>query len=130
VDIRWINLQDKSDARGNIVITESKKNIPFDIKRVYCLYNMNYEARGFHAHKELTQVMVCLAGSCDVLMDNGNSKTTIQISPNNQGLLIPPMVWHEMSNFSESCVLMVLASEWYIESDYIRNYDEFIQKTL
>lgn len=127
MEIKWIDLQNKSDSRGSLIIAEACKNIPFEIKRVYCLSNLNDQARGFHAHKNLLQVMVCLSGSCDVLLDNGKSKETIHISNSFKGLFIDKMIWHEMHNFTNDCVLMVLSSEWYDEDDYIRNYESFIE---
>ncbi len=84
--------------------------------------------RGFHAHRELIQVAVCLKGSCDILMDNGHEKEVIGLNSPSQGLVIDIMQWHEMSNFSEDCVLLVLASDVYDESDYIRNYDVFLRE--
>ena len=88
---------------------------------------MHKNIRGFHAHKDLQQVMVCLSGSCDVILSDGKSKETINITTTNCGLFIDKMIWREMHHFSNDCVLMVLASEWYDESDYIRGYDSFIE---
>ncbi|MHC5791764.1 sugar 3,4-ketoisomerase, partial [Streptococcus pyogenes] len=84
--------------------------------------------RGFHAHKDTVQVAVCLNGSCEILMDDGITKETITLNSPSQGLLIDVMQWHEMYNFSENCILMVMANEVYKESDYIRNYDEFLRE--
>lgn len=123
--IKWIELENRSDERGQLIVAESQKNIPFEIKRIYCLYGMDSKPRGFHAHKDLQQVMVCLAGSCNILIDNGLIKKNISMDTTKQGLFIDKMIWREMNEFSKNCVLMVLASEWYDEEDYIRDYDMF-----
>lgn len=125
--IKWIDLFNKSDGRGNLVIAEAQKNIPFDIKRVYCLYGLNEEPRGFHAHIALQQVVVCLAGSCKFTLDDGKTKKIVDLSTKTPGLFIDKMTWREMFDFSTDCVLMVLASEHYDEADYIRNHDDFLQ---
>ncbi|GEM76052.1 sugar 3,4-ketoisomerase [Vibrio sagamiensis] len=127
--IRWIDFPVIGDERGSLVALEANKLIPFGIKRVYYLFGMQSDLpRGFHAHRELVQVAVCLKGSCDILMDNGHKKEIVRLSSPSQGLLIDVMQWHEMSNFSEDCVLLVLASDVYDESDYIRNYDAFLRE--
>lgn len=114
-----------SDSRGTLVALEENKNIPFDIKRIYYLYSLNDEPRGFHAHKELRQVALCLNGSCDMILDDGINKKTFRFNSRSQGILIEPMVWHEMHNFTKDCVFLVLASDYYNESDYIRDYEQF-----
>ena len=121
----WINLQRISDERGGLVIAEAQKNIPFVIKRVYCLYDLNDKPRGFHAHKKLQQVMVCLVGSCEVMLDDGRTREMVKFDKFSQGLSLPIMIWHEVLNCSHDCVLMVLASDYYDEADYIRDYDFF-----
>ncbi|MFV8456696.1 sugar 3,4-ketoisomerase [Vibrio owensii] len=127
--IRRIDFPVIGDERGSLVALEANKLIPFDIKRVYYLFGMQPDLpRGFHAHRELIQVAVCLKGSCDILMDNGHEKEVIGLNSPSQGLVIDIMQWHEMSNFSEDCVLLVLASDVYDESDYIRNYDVFLRE--
>nr|QOS16926.1 TDP-4-oxo-6-deoxy-alpha-D-glucose-3,4-oxoisomerase [Vibrio parahaemolyticus]QOS17223.1 TDP-4-oxo-6-deoxy-alpha-D-glucose-3,4-oxoisomerase [Vibrio parahaemolyticus]QOS18695.1 TDP-4-oxo-6-deoxy-alpha-D-glucose-3,4-oxoisomerase [Vibrio parahaemolyticus]QOS19187.1 TDP-4-oxo-6-deoxy-alpha-D-glucose-3,4-oxoisomerase [Vibrio parahaemolyticus]QOS27032.1 TDP-4-oxo-6-deoxy-alpha-D-glucose-3,4-oxoisomerase [Vibrio parahaemolyticus] len=127
--IKLINFNVIGDARGSLVALEQSKDIPFDIKRVYYLYGMqSCVPRGFHAHKDTVQVAVCLNGSCEILMDDGITKETITLNSPSQGLLIDVMQWHEMYNFSENCILMVMANEVYKESDYIRNYDEFLKE--
>lgn len=124
--IRWIDFPIIGDERGSLVALEANKLIPFDIKRVYYLFGMQPDVpRGFHAHKALVQVAVCLKGSCEILMDNGQEKETVTLDSPDKGLIIDIMQWHEMSNFSEDCILMVLASDLYKESDYIRSYEEF-----
>ncbi|EHH0795227.1 FdtA/QdtA family cupin domain-containing protein [Vibrio vulnificus] len=128
--IRWIDFPVIGDERGSLVALEANKLIPFDIKRVYYLFGMQSDLpRGFHAHRELVQVAVCLKGSCDIVMDNGHEKEMVRLSSPSQGLVIDVMQWHEMRNFSEDCVLLVLASDVYDESDYIRNYGVFLRET-
>jgi dTDP-4-dehydrorhamnose 3,5-epimerase-like enzyme len=114
------------DERGQLIALEQQKNIPFDIKRVYYIFETQKGVRrGFHAHKALEQVLVCVKGSCDVLIDNGQAKKIISLNRPDKGLYIGPMIWREMFDFSEDCVLMVLASEYYDEADYIRDYCDF-----
>lgn len=127
--IEWVELPDFGDERGSLVVLESDKNIPFDVKRIYYIYGAKPDIpRGFHAHKELSQIAFCLKGKCKMLMENGIDKEEVWLDQPNKGLLIPPMVWHEMHDFSDDCVLLVLASDFYDESDYIRKYDDFIDE--
>ena len=123
-----LEFQSNGDDRGSLVALESYKNIPFDIKRVYYIFDTKVDViRGLHAHKELLQVMVCLKGSCHIMLDNGSTKEQIVLDSPNKGLLIDSMMWREMHDFSADCVLLVLANEHYDESDYIRDYDEFVK---
>lgn len=124
--INLIELPDLGDERGGLVAIESNKNIPFKIKRIYYIFDTQNKPRGFHAHKELKQIMFCLTGQCNVILDNGNLKEQVTLNKANQGLVIDPMIWHEMHDFSDDCVLLVLASGHYDESDYIRDYDAFL----
>ncbi|MDT8869689.1 sugar 3,4-ketoisomerase [Vibrio fluvialis] len=125
--IRFIEFPIIGDERGSLVALESMKDIPFDIKRVYYLYGMQSDIpRGFHAHKNLVQIAICVKGSCDILMDNGIKKEVVNLSSPSRGLIINTMQWHEMSNFSNDCVLLVIASDVYDESDYIRDYKTFL----
>lgn len=128
MQVKWIELDNRTDNRGSLIVAEAQKNIPFDIKRVYCLYGMNNEPRGFHAHKALQQVMVCLSGSCNVILDDSNSREVVNITAKSDGLFIDKMMWREMHEFTTDCVLMVLASDWYDESDYIRDYSSFLKR--
>jgi len=114
-----------SDYRGALVALEGNKNIPFDIKRVYYSHSLNDEPRGFHAHKELRQVALCLNGSCDMILDDGFERVTMKVDSRSQGILIETMIWHEMHNFSPDCIFLVLASDHFDESDYIRDYEQF-----
>jgi len=126
---KLINFTILGDDRGYLISLEQNSNIPFDIKRVYYIYGTKDNVRrGFHAHRDLEQVLICVSGSCKVLIDNGINKEDIVMDLPNKGLVIPPMFWHEMHDFSSDCVLMVLASELYDESDYIRNYDDFLKE--
>ncbi|MBL0550672.1 WxcM-like domain-containing protein [Aeromonas caviae] len=125
--IKLIDFPVLGDERGSLLALEGNKNIPFDIKRVYYIYGtQNGVARGFHAHKELKQVAICLNGSCRFVMDNGIEKSDVVLNSPSQGLLIDTMQWHEMYDFSSDCILLVLASNVYDEADYIRNYDDFL----
>ncbi len=126
--IKWVELPNLGDERGSLIVAETQKNIPFDVKRIYYILDAKPDLpRGFHAHKQLIQLAFCIKGSCKMVMDNGSEKQEVYISQPNIGLVIPPMVWHEMHEFSEDCVMLVLASEYYDENDYIRNYNEFLK---
>ena len=120
--------QQHGDERGQLVALEEYADIPFEIKRVYYMYNTKEGVRrGFHAHKKLEQILICIHGSCDVLLDNGKEKKIVSLEKPYEGLYVPNNMWREMYNFSKDAVLMVLASEHYVEEDYIRNYDEFLK---
>lgn len=124
--VQWINFPPLGDDRGALVALEANKTVPFDIKRVYYLFGTRSDvSRGFHAHKALKQVAVCVTGKCKMLLDDGAKRTEVWLDSPTKGLLINDMVWREMHNFSPDCVLLVLASEHYDESDYIRDYKEF-----
>ena len=124
--IEWIELPNLGDARGSLMVLESNKNVPFKVKRIYYILDAKPDVpRGFHAHKELMQLAFCIKGSCNMIMDNGIEKQQVRIDKSNIGLMIPPMVWHEMHDFSDDCVMLVLASDYYSENDYIREYKEF-----
>lgn len=125
--IDYIPLQIHGDERGSLIALEETKNIPFNIKRIYYMFNTQQGIRrGFHAHKELIQVAIPVKGSCKFLLDNGFETTNLTLANPSVGLLIAPMVWHEMYDYSDDCILMVIASDKYDESDYIRNYEDFI----
>ena len=127
--INQIDFQIMGDNRGSLIALEESKNIPFDIKRVYYMYGMQGDTRrGFHAHKNLKQIAVCVSGSCKILFNNGAEKSIIELNSPSKGIIIESMIWREMYDFSENCVLIVLANELYDEDDYIRNYDEFIKR--
>ena len=120
--------QSHGDERGQLVALEEFRDIPFRIKRVYYMYDTAPGVvRGRHAHKSLEQILVCIHGSCKITMDNGREKKIVPLERPYEGLYVGPHMWHEMSEFSEGAVLLVLASELYDESDYIRDYDEFLK---
>lgn len=115
------------DDRGSLISLEARKKIPFDIKRVYYIFGTKCGvARGFHAHKNLRQVAVCVAGSCRFILDDGRERAEVHLDSPDKGLLIEGLIWREMHDFSEDCVLMVLADQHYDESDYIRDYETFL----
>ncbi|EKK7715886.1 sugar 3,4-ketoisomerase [Cronobacter dublinensis] len=126
MNIQIIPLQKHGDARGSLIALEEQKNVPFSIKRVYYMFDTQQGVRrGFHAHKQLMQLAVAVRGSCKFLLDDGVSQEVISLDDPSQGLLIEKMVWHEMFDYSDDCVLMVLADDLYDESDYIRDYSLF-----
>lgn len=120
--------QQHGDERGQLVALEEMKDIPFEIKRVYYMYDTGAGVhRGFHAHKSLEQILICIHGSCKILMDNGEEKKIVPLEKPYEGLYISNNIWREMYDFSPDAVLMVLASDYYKEEDYIRDYDEFLK---
>lgn len=124
--VQWIDFPPLGDERGSMVALEGNKTIPFGIKRVYYIFdNRNGVSRGFHAHKALKQVAICVIGKCKMILDNGTEKAEVWLDSPTKGLFINDMIWREMHEFSEDCVLLVLASEHYDETDYIRDYKEF-----
>lgn len=128
---RIIELPRINDPRGNLTFVEGSRHIPFDIKRVYYLYDVPGGAeRGGHAHKGLHQLIVAMSGSFDIHIDDGKNKKSFHLNRSYQGLYLCPMIWREIDNFSSGAVCMALASEYYSEEDYFRNYDEFHQAAM
>ena len=128
MQIKLIDFKKSGDDRGSLISLEQNKNIPFEIKRVYYIYGTKQDVRrGFHAHKQLKQVVICISGSCKFLLDDGKDKKNILLDTPEKGLVISDVIWREMYDFSTDCILMVLADELYDESDYIRDYDEFVK---
>ncbi len=129
--IKTINLVPLGDERGFLVVFESNKidSVPFEIKRVYYIFDTKEGvARGFHAHKKLKQIAVCVKGGCRFVLDDGVEKQEIILDSSVEGLVIEGLVWREVYDFSPDCVLMILASEHYDESDYIWDYQEFLNE--
>jgi dTDP-4-dehydrorhamnose 3,5-epimerase-like enzyme len=128
---KLIELPKISDPRGNLTFIEGDHHIPFDIRRVYYLYDVPGGAdRGGHAHKELHQLIIAMSGSFDVTLDDGHNKKKFHLNRSYQGLYVCPMMWRDLDNFSSGSVCMVLASNVYEASDYYRDYDEFLTAAL
>ncbi len=124
---RLIDLPRINNPRGNLTFIEAQRHVPFGIKRVYYLYDVPGGAmRAGHSHKALEQFMVAMSGSFDVILDDGHEKTRYHLNRSYYGLYICPMVWREIENFSSGSVCMVLASEYYDEGDYYREYEAFL----
>ena len=120
--------QPHGDARGQLVALEENKDIPFQIKRVYYMYDtVSGVTRGYHAHKSLEQILICIHGCCKIRPDNGRETKIVPLEKPYEGLYVANNMWREMYDFSPDAVLLVLASELYDENDYIRNYDEFLK---
>lgn len=116
-----------NDPRGNLTFVEANRHIPFDIRRVYYLYDVPGGAeRGGHAHKMLHQLIIAMSGSFDIRLDDGYAKKTIHMNRSYNGLYVCPMIWREIDNFSSGAVCMVLASDYYDELDYYRDYEAFV----
>lgn len=116
------------DNRGKLIALEGNKDIPFEIKRVYWIYDtLPEEERGKHAHRELEQIIVAIDGACQFVLDDGKTRETVWLNRPDKGLYIGKNMWREMRHFSYGCKLMVLASKHFDEKEYIRNYDEFLK---
>lgn len=114
------------DERGSLVALEAHKTVPFDVKRVYYIFGTQAGvSRGFHAHRALQQVAVCVTGKCRMVLDDGQQREEVWLDSPTKGLLIGDLVWREMHDFSPDCVLLVLASQPFDETDYIRTYEDF-----
>ncbi|MEK7615698.1 MAG: FdtA/QdtA family cupin domain-containing protein [Patescibacteria group bacterium] len=127
--IERVKLQSFDDTPdGELFIAEGTKNIPFAIKRVYYINQLDNPkaVRGKHAHKKLDQAIFCVNGSFVIDLDDGKEQTSITLDASSPGVLLPPMMWHTMHDFSKNCALLVLASDFFDESDYIRKHDEFL----
>lgn len=123
---RYVDFAVRGDELGWLVALEGERNVPFAIKRAYYIFGTRHGVRrGNHAHRQLTQMMVCLAGQCKVVLDDGRMREEVLLARNDCGLMLDAMLWHEMYDFSSDCVLLVLADGWYDEADYIRDYQQF-----
>jgi dTDP-4-dehydrorhamnose 3,5-epimerase-like enzyme len=126
-DAKLIEIPKISDERGSLSVLEQLNHVPFDIKRIFYLYDIaKGQSRGAHAHKECHHFMIAISGSFDVLLDDGRRQKTITLSSPDMGLYVPPMIWDEELNFSEGAVCLVLTSHPYDENDYIRSYDRYL----
>jgi len=126
---KLVDFKTLGDERGSLIAIEEGYNAPFDIKRVYYIFDTQKGVeRGFHAHINLKQICIVVKGSCTFIIDNAKTREEITLNNPNQGLFIEGLIWREMKDFSKDCVLVVLASEHYDESDYIRDYDDFLKE--
>jgi len=125
-----INLPKITDRRGNLTFIENKRHIPFEIKRVFYLYDVpGGESRAGHSLK-IQQFIIAVSGSFDVIIDDGNKRKTINLNRSYYGLYIPPMIWRELNNFSSGSICLVLASEFFNENHYIRNYETYKKEMI
>ena len=128
MDIKTIKFKIFGDSTGSLIPLEANKNIPFEIKRVYYIFETLPDVtRGKHAHSDLEQILICTSGSCKIFFDDGHKTNTIVLDSPEKGLYIGKNIWREMYDFSPGCVLMVLASDYYKEKEYIRDYESFKQ---
>ena len=126
-DCSIIEINKHQNEKGNITVIENGLTVAFDVNRIYYLYDVpGGESRGGHAHKELKQLIIAASGSFNVVLDDGRTKRTFTLNRPYQGLLVVPGIWRELNDFSSGSVCLVLASEHYSESDYLRDYDEFL----
>src|SRR3989442_7225326 len=126
--VRMIEFKILGGITAPLVSLESNRNVPFEIKRIFYLFGISLDMkRGKHAHKTLQQLLVCVRGKCKVLLDDGSEKRSFLLDKPELGLYMSNMIWLELSDFSEDCVLLVLADQFYDEGDYIRNYEEFLK---
>ena len=126
MDYKLLNLKVNGDERGKLISLEGGKSVPFEIKRVYWIFDTLPDSdRGFHAHKSLEQIIVAMDGACEFVLDDGVSREKVLLNRPDVGLYIGKNMWREMRHFSYGCKLMVLASEYYDEGEYIREYAEF-----
>ncbi len=127
-DCRILDFPKITDARGNLTVIEAERHVPFAVKRVFYLYDVPPgETRGGHAHRQLEQVMVCVAGACRVELDDGERKRCVRLDSPLRGLYVPPMVWEVETNFEPGSICLVLASDVYSEPDYYRDYAEYVR---
>ena len=128
MDIQKYTFPPHGDERGQLIAIEEQKDLPFTIKRVYYIYDtLPNVRRGFHAHRNLQQILICVTGSCKIHLDNGSETAEVTLDKPNEGLYIANNMWREMYDFTPGAVLLVLASEYYDEADYIRNYEDFLK---
>lgn len=127
MEVKMYHFPPHGDDRGQLIAIEAGKDLPFEIRRVYYIYDTLTDVRrGFHAHRNLQQILLCVNGSCKIHLDDGHDTAEVTLDDPSKGLYIANNMWREMYDFSEGAVLLVLASEYYDEADYIRNYDQFL----
>jgi dTDP-4-dehydrorhamnose 3,5-epimerase-like enzyme len=128
MEVKMYHFPPHGDDRGQLIAIEENKDLPFDIKRVYYIYDtLEGVRRGFHAHRNLQQILICVSGSCKIHLDNGHDTAEVTLDKPYEGLYISNDMWREMYDFTPGAVLLVLASEYYDEADYIRNYEDFLK---
>ncbi len=128
MDYSLIDFKIMGDERGYLVALEGEESVPFKIRRVYYIYDTDrYAVRGRHAHHNLEQAIICVSGSCDFILDDGKERVTIPLNNPAQALYIKNNIWREFTNFSDDCVVMVLANQYYTPDDYIRDYNKFLE---
>lgn len=126
MNIKQIDFQKHADSRGMLVVAEYEKEIPYPVNRIYYIFGVGQNTRrGFHSHKKLQEICIPIHGKCKIMVTDGNEKQIITLDDPSKGLYLANNVWREIYDFSQDCVLLVLASEKYSEDDYIRSYDEF-----
>ena len=129
MNYKLIDMKVFGDERGKLISLESLKNVPFEIRRVYWIFDtLPDEDRGFHAHKNMEQIIVAMDGACQFVLDDGKNREAVWLNRPDVGLYIGKNMWREMRHFSYGCKLMVLASDYYDEKEYIRSYDEFLKE--
>jgi hypothetical protein len=125
-ECRWLDFPRIEDQRGNLTFVEAERHVPFAIRRVYYLYDVPPDAaRGGHAHKQLEQVLIAASGSFDVMLDDGVARRRVTLDRADRGLYVPRMIWRELDRFSANSICLVMASAYYTEEDYFRDYEEF-----
>ncbi len=128
MEIKMFQFPPHGDDRGQLIAIEAQKDLPFEVKRVYYIYDtLEGVRRGFHAHRNLQQVLICVSGSCKIHLDNGRETAEVLLDKPSEGLYIANDMWREMYDFTPGAVLLVLASAYYDEADYIRNYEDFLK---
>jgi len=129
MELKFYDFAVKGDQLGSLIAIEGNRDVPFDIKRAYYIWDTKpYVTRGRHAHRHLDQVLICVKGWFKLTLDDGHERREMWMDEPSLGVHIGPMVWREMANFSESSLILVLASEHYDETDYIRNYADFLKE--
>lgn len=127
-DCRIIELPKVDDPRGKLTFIEQSRHVPFEIRRLFYIYDVpTEESRGAHAHRSLQQFMICVSGSFDVALDDGTSRTSVHLNRPWKGLYVPPLIWAAEVNFDPGSICLVLTSELYDEKDYIRDYAEYVR---